>query len=202
MRKRRAPPRTGTDPWLERWLPLVAGRRVLELGCGAGRDTEVLAAAGIEVVGIDASAPAIAKARNRVPRAEFHCQDLRAPFPVAKAGCGAVVASLCLHYFPWADTHAAVRHIRQALVPGGILLCRLNSTKDFHFGARGHPRIAANYFRVDGEPKRFFDHAAVLRLFGAGWRIVSLEEMAIHRYEKAKVVWEAVLTSRARRNHR
>jgi SAM-dependent methyltransferase len=202
MSKRRAPPKTGTDPWLERWLPLLAGRRVLELGCGAGRDTAVLAAAGLEVVAIDASATAIAKARPRVPRAAFHCQDLRAPFPAAKAGCGAVVASLCLHYFPWADTRAAVRRIRQALVPGGILLCRLNSTRDLHFGASGHPRIAANYYRVDGEPKRFFDRATVLRLFGVGWRMVSLEEMSIHRYGKPKVVWEAVLTSHARRNTR
>jgi len=37
------------DPWLARWLPLLAeragGRPVLELGCGGGRDTATLAEA-------------------------------------------------------------------------------------------------------------------------------------------------------------
>ena len=38
------------DPWLARWLPLIGERAaslpVLELGCGGGRDSEVLVAAG------------------------------------------------------------------------------------------------------------------------------------------------------------
>lgn len=195
--------RADGDPWLDRWLPLAAGRsagrRVLEIGCGAGRDSATLAGAGLDVVGIDASQPAIAKARRRVPGATFHRQDLRAPFPVRKAECGVIVASLSLHYFPWADTRAIVRRIRAALAPGGVLLCRLNSIHDHHYGASGHPRIARNFYRVNGEPKRFFDRAAVLSLFDAGWQFVSLEEQVIHRYEKPKVVWEAVLTSAARR---
>jgi 2-polyprenyl-3-methyl-5-hydroxy-6-metoxy-1,4-benzoquinol methylase len=48
---------TTSDPWLERWLPLIGERAanlpILELGCGGGRDTEVLAAAGRRVVGVD-----------------------------------------------------------------------------------------------------------------------------------------------------
>ena len=57
--------------------------------------------------------------------------------------------------------------IRQVLVPGGLLLCRLNSTEDRHFGARGHPVIEPHYHLVDGTPKRFFTEAAVREMF---WR--------------------------------
>jgi hypothetical protein len=104
-----------------------------------------------------------------------------------------VVASLSLHYFPWPETEALVERIRQLLVPSGILLCRLNSTNDHHFGASGHPRIDDDYYLVDGAPKRFFDRAAVDRLFSPGWRMLSVEERTIDRYDLPKSAWEVVL---------
>src|SRR5678816_59744 len=91
------------DPWLERWLPLIAskaeGLPILELGCGSGRDTQVLADVGHRVVGVDLSASAVKKAAARVPNCQFYCQDIRAPFPVQTTNV--VLASLSLHYFPW-----------------------------------------------------------------------------------------------------
>jgi SAM-dependent methyltransferase len=186
---------TTRDPWLARWLKLIAERAaglpVLELGCGGGHDSAVLTAAGLNVVGVDLSADAVERARQRVPSAEFHCQDIRAPFPLARAGV--VVASLSLHYFTWPETEALVGRIRRLLVPSGILLCRLNSTNDHHFGASGHPRIDDDYYLVDGAPKRFFDRAAVDRLFSPGWRMLSIEERTIDRYDLPKSVWEVVL---------
>jgi len=186
---------TAGDRWLDRWLPLVgeraAGLPILELGCGSGRDSEVLAAAGHRVVGVDLSSAAVARARERVPSAEFHCQDLRAEFPVDRAGV--IVASLSLHYFPWAETVALVGRIRRTLEPNGLLLCRLNSTNDHHFGASGHPTIDENYYLVDGEPKRFFDRGAVTRLFGREWNVLSKKEGVIARYDHPKSVWEVVL---------
>jgi hypothetical protein len=48
------------DRWLEPWLNTVRERAgpapVLELGCGNGRDTATLAAAGVRVVAVDLSA--------------------------------------------------------------------------------------------------------------------------------------------------
>lgn len=83
--------------------------------------------------------------------------------------------------------------MRDVLWPRGVLLCRLNSTGDRHFGASGHPEIAENYFSVDGEPKRFFDRAAVDRLFASGWRTLDCREQVIDRYDLPKSVWEVVM---------
>jgi SAM-dependent methyltransferase len=186
---------TTDDPWLARWLKLIGERAgslpLLELGCGGGRDTEVLAAAGHRVIAVDLSPESVAKARTRAPQAEVLCQDIRAPFPVDVAGV--VVASLSLHYFPWPETEALVRRIWSMLCPAGLLLCRLNSTNDHNFGASGHSQIEESFYRVDGAPKRFFDRAAVDRLFSSGWRTLGAEERIIDRYERPKSAWEVVL---------
>ena len=166
---------------------------MLELGCGGGRDTAALVEAGHHVVAVELSAEAVARAKERVPSAEVHCQDIRASFPVADGGTGVVLASLSLHYFSWAETTVLVERIRQVLRPDGILLCRLNSTNDHYFGASGHPPIAENYYLVDGGPKRFFDRTAVDRLFASSWSTLGIEERMIDRYDHPKAVWEVVL---------
>lgn len=184
------------DPWLERWLPLIAARAgdlpILELGSGGGRDTATLAQAGHHIVGVELSGEAANRARERVPSAEIHCQDIREPFPLT-GPVGVVLASLSLHYFDWAETCGLVERVRAALHPAGVLLCRLNSTNDHHFGAIGHPAIERDFYLVDGAPKRFFDRAAVDRMFSRGWRPIGIEERVIDRYDHPKSVWEAVL---------
>ena len=186
-----------TDPWLDRWLPLVieraGGGPILELGCGSGRDTGTLAGAGLRVVGLELNAAAVASARERVPSAQFHCQDIRAPFPLPDGTSGVVLASLCLHYFDWPETTALAERIRRQLRPGGVLLCRLNSTLDVHHGAIAGWSGEDPFYLVDGIPKRFFDRAAVDRLFASGWRPISVEHHVVERYAQPKALWEAVL---------
>lgn len=185
------------DPWLARWLPLLeesAGRRpVLEIGCGTGDDTATLVKAGFPVFAFDISSASVATTRVRVREARVSCQDVRAPFPLGEGEAGAVVASLSLHYFPWAETLELVRRVRRTLAPGGVFLCRLNSTEDQHFGASGHPVIEPNYFLVDDRPKRFFDRPSVDALFSSGWTVLSMEHQTTKKYVRPKALWEVVV---------
>ncbi|WP_087111547.1 class I SAM-dependent methyltransferase [Halomonas citrativorans] len=186
-----------TDPWLNRWLPLVRERAgkdsVLEIGCGHGDDTAVLSNAGLSVYAFDLSRTAAGLAKIRVPKAVVECRDVRDPFPEQCCEPGVVVASLSLHYFAWDETQALIRKIRSTLRPGGILLCRLNSTQDRNFGASGHPQLESNFFLVDGVPKRFFDEASIESLFAVGWKRISVEHYFTGKYVKSKALWEVVL---------
>lgn len=168
---------------------------VLELGCGDGRDTEALVAAGFRVIAIDKSEAALAEARARAPSAELHHQDVRGPFPKGARGTGVVLGSLCLHYFSWPETVEIFLRIREVLAPGGLFLCRLNSTNDHHHGARGYPEIGRNFYQVADTSKRFFDLTEVEALFNAGWRVHAMAEEVIHRYGKPKVIWRVVATA-------
>ncbi|UTH72903.1 trans-aconitate 2-methyltransferase [Chromobacterium sp. IIBBL 290-4] len=185
------------DEWLARWLPMLreacAHGPVLEIGCGEGEDSATLTGAGLELIAFDLSAEAAAAASRRVPGGQFHCQDVRQPFPLNERQPGAVVASLSLHYFPWEETLGIVERIRQCLPPGGKLLCRLNASDDHHYGASGYPEIAPDYYLVDGSPKRFFDERSVRELFANGWRILSLSHHVTGKYGLPKALWEAVL---------
>jgi len=98
-----------------------------------------------------------------------------------------------LHYFTWEETEALVHRLLLCLRYGGVLLVRVNSTQDHEHGASGHPELAADYCLVNGKPKRFFDREALQRLFGASWNFLHLEEQVIHRYQRPKAIWEAVL---------
>lgn len=186
------------DPWLESWLPLIRQHAtavpVLEIGCGPGADTEALVAAGFEVVAFDLSASEIEAARARVPAATLLVRDVREPFPAEVQGTGVVIASLSLHYFPWRETVALFERVRHTLAKGGLLVCRLNSTEDVHYGAVGHPAIEPNFFLVDGQPKRFFDRAALDELLASGWHVVSLQHRVTGKYGQPKALWELVCT--------
>jgi SAM-dependent methyltransferase len=186
----------GADIWLEPLLPEILARvgdkPLLEVGCGDGIDTAILTNAGIRVIAIDQSEAALVEARVRAPVAEFHCQDMKAPFPIGSGGASIVVASLSLHYFRWDETVELAGRLRDTLVPGGLLLCRLNSINDRNYGSMGHPQIERNYYLVSGRPKRFFSHDDVANLFASGWRVRTLVEEVIHRYGMPKVVWQVV----------
>ena len=186
-----------TDQWLRRWLRRIGAPSpaapILELGCGDGRDTAYLLGKGYSVIATELTRERLADCARRAPGAILLQHDLQRPLPFADRSLSVVIASLCLHYFEWEQTLAIVADIRRCLAGGGLLLCRLNSSKDVNFGASGYAEIEAGYFQVGARRKRFFDVIAVDALFDTGWKCLSAQEMSIDRYRQPKVVWEVAL---------
>jgi SAM-dependent methyltransferase len=102
-------------------LERVAGRSVLEVGCGAGRFTEVLLDAGARVFASDLSRAVEANHANFAGReGYFVCQADLMALPVAAGSFDVVVALGVLQHTP--RPPAAVRALAAALRPGGLLV--------------------------------------------------------------------------------
>ena len=109
-------------PVLRSMLPDLAGKRVLDLGCGYGwfcRWAAEQGAAG--VVGIDISEKMLAKARAETTSAavSYRRADLET-LELAQGGFDLIYSSLAFHYLP--DTEHLYRTIHRALAAGGSLL--------------------------------------------------------------------------------
>ena len=103
-------------------LPDVSGKRVLDLGCGAGQLAHHLAQSGAaEVIGVDVSERmlAIAAADYAHPRVTYLRQPIeQADFPADRFEL--VVSSLAFHYVE--DYARLMRNIAHWLTPGGVLV--------------------------------------------------------------------------------
>ena len=98
----------------ETFAPL-AGRGLVDIGCGQGRLAQALAEDGAAVVGVDPGAAAIAVARATVPGARFAVgSGERLPFPDA-CFAGAILLN-SLHHVP--DPGAALREAARVVGPG------------------------------------------------------------------------------------
>jgi malonyl-CoA O-methyltransferase len=84
-----------------RTAPLsLAGRAVLELGCGTGANTAWLAERAASVVGLDLSREMLrrATARVRAAHVRFVQHDIRTPWPVDSGSVDVVIAMLVLEH--------------------------------------------------------------------------------------------------------
>ncbi len=99
----------------------VAGRRILDAGCGSGALFAALRDRGADVTGIDSSVGMLDEARRRLGAdADLRVADLAAPLPFPDGAFDDVVASLVLHYLQdWGPT---LTELRRVLSPAGRLV--------------------------------------------------------------------------------
>lgn len=105
----------------------VAGRDVLELGCGTGKNTVWLAGLARSILALDFSPGMLARARERVRAASvrFVRHDVRDPWPVRNRSFDIVIGNLILeHIEEIAPVYAEAARVLRA--GGSLLLCELH----------------------------------------------------------------------------
>jgi len=144
-----------------------SGMRVLDAGCGYGRNLVHLLREGCEVFALDANPEGVAHVRAlaaelapQLPPENFRLGAIEAmDFPDAFADV--VICNSVLH-FARDEQHflAMVSELWRVLRPGGILFCRLGSRIGMEF-----ERVRKNIYRIgDGSEWFLVDEAVLLRM--------------------------------------
>ncbi len=117
----------GMLPHLLKLLGDIAGRSVLDAGCGEGYLARILAARGAHVTGIDLSPRLIALAKAKDPDGEITYQvaDLSTPLSDLMERFDAIASYLVLNDV--ADYQGFATTLAAALKPGGRLVLALNN---------------------------------------------------------------------------
>ncbi|WP_031155013.1 class I SAM-dependent methyltransferase [Streptomyces erythrochromogenes] len=168
----------------------VAGRRILDVGCGSGALFAALRDRGAVVSGFDTSAGMLELARRRLgDGAELQVADLGSPLPYADDTFDDVTASLVLHYLE--DWGPALAELRRVLRPGGRLIASVDHPFAINLIHREAGREAEhNYFdttkwtvewTIGGHTALVSRwnrplHAMIEAFIGAGFRITVISE--------------------------
>jgi SAM-dependent methyltransferase len=133
----------------------VAGRRVLDVGCGSGLYAGELVDRGADVVGFDGSAKLVQRARERVGgSADLRVHDVREPFDwLPDASIDRALMALVLHHLD--DPVPALREVHRVLRTGGRFVV-----------STVHP--VADWRQLGGS---YFTEEMVDDTWNAGWKV-------------------------------
>ncbi|KAL7811381.1 S-adenosyl-L-methionine-dependent methyltransferase [Trichoderma gracile] len=119
-------------------VPLAAPKRIIDVGCGPGNSTEVLAKQwpDAHILGMDSSPNMIETARKALPNLEFTVADLHTYKPE-----GPVDLIFSNAVFQWIDFEHRIpilRRLVESLQPGGVLAFQVpdNHTESSHKAMR------------------------------------------------------------------
>lgn len=156
---------------------LPAHSRILELGCGHGRDAVLLAEHGHTVLATDFSPFALSHFPEDVDSLDVERRQLdvtETPYPFSAGSFDAVYAHLSLHYFPQRTTRDIFTEIARVLRPGGMLIALFNSVRDPECGTG--TMLEPSYWELSsGDRKRFFTVDEMPGLLGDGLQVLRAE---------------------------
>jgi ubiquinone/menaquinone biosynthesis C-methylase UbiE len=163
------------QPAMQALFATLPAGAVLDAACGTGRHGVELAQRGHRVIGVDRSAAMLARARAKLPQADFREGDLMA-LPVDSGSVDAAVCALALVHV--ADLDGAVAELARAVRPGGRVI-----VSDVHpflvlLGWQAQFRTAdggTGFMRLHPHPLSAYSRAFA----AAGLRIRSLDEPAL-----------------------
>jgi tellurite methyltransferase len=171
------------------------GMRILDAGCGEGRNLVYLLREGYEVYGVDRDAQAIAEVQRRaallapaLPIANFQVARLE-DLPYADAFFDVVICNAVLHFAENdRQFRAMVQGIWRVLQSGGLLFCRLASSIGME---KRFQCIAGRRFLLPDRSERYLVDAALLEGLTAelGGRLADPIKTTLVQNQRCMTTW-------------
>ncbi len=173
------------------WRRLCPGERVLDAGCGRGRNAFYLTQAGFRVHAMDVSSIAlsIAAARSTTPLGSsicFQVADLL-HLPYSDDSFAAAVCVHVLSYHSFDNLQAGVRELRRVLRPGGYLYFDLFSTEDAAYGG-GQELEPDTFLNPHGALIHFSPRAEIPHLL-QGFQLERVLHIEVQSVLGSRAVW-------------
>lgn len=105
---------------LASFLAALDGETVLDVGCGPGWESAVLAERGLTVIGIDLSESFLTMATEEAPGAHFSRMDMR-NLALSSCSVDGIWACASVHHVPRTDIEAVLAEFRRVLSPSGVV---------------------------------------------------------------------------------
>lgn len=117
---RNAMPNADVVRMLDKFISLVPGKDVIDIGCAEGRETKFLADRGLHVTGCDLSEEFIEMAKVKCPSNRFFVTDMR-HLPSDTGIYDGIWASASFLHIPKGDALATLKGFRNILKVRGLL---------------------------------------------------------------------------------
>lgn len=161
-------------------------RKILELGCGQGRDTLFFAANSFQVDATDYAESAIQVIHEKAQAAGLsqsitaHQHDVRHPLPFEAGSFDACYSHMlyCMA-LTTSELEFLFMEVRRVLRPEGLNIYTVRHTRDPHYGTGIHR--GEDMYEVGGFIVHFFSREKVEQL-AEGYEIVS-----VHEFEEASL---------------
>jgi tellurite methyltransferase len=174
---------------------VAPGARILDAGCGAGRNLVYLLREGYEVFGVDADPRAIEQVRRlaatlapALPADHFRVEAIEeTSFPSAFADV--VISSAVLHFArDEAHFYGMIRGTWRALKPGGLLFCRLASSIGIE--DQIEPLGAGRFLLPDGSERYLVDALLLDHLTAElGGRLADPLKTTVVQNQRSMTTW-------------
>lgn len=150
------------------YIKKEAGRRLLDIGCGNGRDSLFFAKNGLKVTGIDSSDSAIRKLNKQRQNSdiEFICCDYAKTDIFKKRNYDFCYCRFFIHAITERQENILLQRVHKVLNEKGLFFIEVRSVKDELFG-RGEP-AGRNAFIYDEHYRRFIVREELEKKLSAG----------------------------------
>jgi ubiquinone/menaquinone biosynthesis C-methylase UbiE len=132
---------------IEKFITLLPpNAKILDIGCGSGRDAKIFTDNGANVLGIDFSSQLLDIAKTHAPRAEFLLMDIET-LNLPAASFDGAWAACSLGHIPKSGISSTLKQIRLLLKENGYFYLALK---------QGSGELLENDLRYEGNPQKFW----------------------------------------------